>query len=93
MADDDLRDIEARMAAAIPGPWEYMQMRDGRWVVHNGDAAANVISTENEADAAFVAHACQDIKSLIEEIRVLRGYLNHVQAGDAPMLGGSIIGT
>ena len=80
MADNDLSEIEARVAATTPGTWTYLRPRhnEARWIVHNGDSSADVISTENEADAAFIAHAKQDIALLIEEVRVLRAYLNRL---------------
>lgn len=88
MADEDLAAIEARMAAALPGPWQhFFHRRDGRWIIHNGDDAANIITAESEADADFVAHAWQDIKVLIEEVRIHRAHLAQEQAGNAPTLG------
>ena len=72
-----LAEIEARCAAATPGPWGTM---DGApwnvldasgcrilWV--NRDDYRSESGKQDERDAAFLAHARQDVEELIAEVR------------------------
>lgn len=79
--DQQLDEIEARRKAATPGPWTphaetYPHLViQGPKGVHPSDAEG-VISTNlavNEAaDAAFIAHAPEDVRVLVAEVRRLR---------------------
>ena len=82
--DKDLSDIDKRLINATPGPWEYFLRREGCWVIHNNNSEADNIIAYNEADAAFIAHARQDIDILLEEVRVLRALLNQGASGNSP---------
>ena len=83
MNDAELAAIEARAAAATPGPW--VRIRDHRWAsdiyVHadaRHDVAGRPVARVNEhytpdVDAEFIAHARQDVPALLAEVRRLRG--------------------
>jgi hypothetical protein len=75
LTDDDLAAIEARCAAATPGPWKaWIEGRDHF-------AGDSIITTANddmyvspplEADLDFIAAARQDVPRLLAEVRRLR---------------------
>ena len=75
LTDQDLADIQARLNAASPGPWQsFIEGRD-----HEG--GSSFIRTQGEdieltgvtdADQDFIAHARQDLPRLLEEVRRLR---------------------
>lgn len=73
----DLDAIEARRAAATPGPWRVethaptlsrlVRSEDGTLVIDFG-----YVGNRTQADAEFVAHAPEDIRAMAAEIRALR---------------------
>ena len=63
-----IEEIKARAEAATRGPWEQARP-SGEYVV-NGDNF-NVCMTRRSKDAAFIAHARQDILNLIAEVERL----------------------
>lgn len=68
MAELNLDAIKARLAAASEGPWSWGE--DGLvWAPRLGDPVSG--STEVE-DAAFIAHAREDIPALVAEVEKLR---------------------
>ena len=80
LTDEELGAIQARCAAATPGPWTpYIEGRDhvsgsnfmmtGEGAVRGGDIA---LTGATEADYDFIAHARQDIPRLLEEVEGLR---------------------
>ena len=87
MTDEELAEIEARVAAASPGPWtSFVEGRDHQsgddfirisesdgeddmYVSRYGDSGSRPAS---HADQDFIAHARQDVPTLIAEIRRLR---------------------
>jgi hypothetical protein len=87
LSDEDLDAIEARCAAASPGPWtSYVEGRD-HWSgddfirVSEADdepdmyvsrAEAGAIRPASASDLDFIAAARQDVPSLVAEIRRLR---------------------
>ncbi|MFE9448332.1 hypothetical protein [Streptomyces sp. NPDC006739] len=84
----DLDQIEARAAAATPGPWTT----DG-WEIYQGDgnSAPDLMAWVGETcraddydgsrnDAAFIAHAREDVAAMAAEIRRLRAELDSLQA-------------
>jgi hypothetical protein len=79
----DLDAIEARAEAATPGPWTtdgweiYQGTGDGapdlmRWV---GETCRADDYDGSRADAAFIAHAREDVPAMAAEIRRLRAEL------------------
>jgi hypothetical protein len=61
--------IEQRMRAASRGPWSLVRdPENGMLLIHN--AEGRLVS--GEADAAFIAHARQDIPKLLEEVERAR---------------------
>lgn len=83
LSDDDLDVIEARCAAASPGPWTaFVEGRDhdsGDGFIQVGDVGNEpdmYVSRERRpaaaADLDFIASARQDIPALVAEIRRLR---------------------
>ena len=80
LMDAELAAIQARCAAAPPGPWTpYIEGRDhvsgssfmmtGEGAVRGGDIE---LTGATEADYDFIAHARQDIPRLLEEVEGLR---------------------
>ena len=81
MNEDELAAIEARANAATEGPWEVEPHPDQPYldkvVRHYGhltDLLAQCFHTNG--NAAFIAHARQDIPALIAEVRRLRQELS-----------------
>ncbi|WP_312146923.1 hypothetical protein [Brevundimonas sp.] len=75
MDEDDLRQIEARVDAATPGPWtSWIEGRDhtagSSFIETRGDDIELVGCSA--ADQDFIAAARSDIPALIAEIRRLR---------------------
>ena len=87
MTDEELAEIEARVAAASPGPWtSFVEGRDHQ----SGDDFIRISESDAEddmyvsrfggsgsrpastADQDFIAHARQDVPAMIAEIRRLR---------------------
>lgn len=98
LSEDDLRAIEARANAATDGPW-----RDP-WAAPDGEdefrsaGGQTIFAAEfcdgprlaiNPPDAAFIAHAREDVPRLLAEVRRLRaerdemvGVLRRIQYAD-----------
>lgn len=88
MTEDDLKAIEARAAAATPGPWipTARPEGEGSWPVFflgtscsDEDGTWNVFArnhkgtlTESGKDAKFIAAARADVPALLAEVRRLR---------------------
>lgn len=76
MTNDQLAEIEARAAKAMPGPWVHGGSQD----IHTEDEmdvadacrGGGYLCAEGLADADFIAHARTDIPLLIAELRRLR---------------------
>ncbi|MER6534346.1 hypothetical protein ABT215_11145 [Streptomyces sp900105755] len=86
----DLDSIEARKNAATPGPWGAHRDLSAVYTVQarprttrfgmetDGDIAtlaADRSDAENYANAAFIAHAREDVEQLVAEVRHLRAEL------------------
>lgn len=85
MTDTDLAAIEARLAAATPGPWEMYDSNEGTeyfpmWSVANDDyhnpredGTAFGVSIEcgEKADADLIANAPTDLRRLLDEVKRL----------------------
>jgi hypothetical protein len=73
---ENLEVIEARAAAATPGPW-VVHTSDGSWDIYEGVPATVLILSahRHEQDAMFVAHARADIPALVAEVRRLKAAL------------------
>lgn len=84
LTDERLAEIEARAQAATDGPWQAALDRPSHPSVGDITAPGNhhVVcfghdydeygSIDNVADAAFIAHARDDIPALLAEVRRLR---------------------
>lgn len=76
MSDERLEQIQARAAAATPGPWEAWDTGDPpaedearAWIVTPGSLhLATLYAGDPSANATFAAHAREDIPALLEEI-------------------------
>ena len=70
LTDEQIKEIEARAEAATPGPWEqdtpYVDVKKSEFV-RNAICVVGVCD-QNRLDAAFIAHARQDIPSLLDTI-------------------------
>lgn len=82
--DLDLAAVEARAAAATPGPWVVERCSDGRESISapEWDGGVWVAATEDYAtdyateDAEFIAHARSDVPALVAEVKRLRDALD-----------------
>lgn len=80
MSDQEIEEIQARCAAATPGPWvSYFEGRDhtsGSDFIMTGEANSRgpdiELSGASRADQDFIAHARQDIPRLLREIELLK---------------------
>jgi hypothetical protein len=71
---DELARIAARHAAASPGPWRYERHDWSPQIVHPADdrfPTAHCYGT-NPADAEFIVHAWEDVRTLLDEVARLR---------------------
>ena len=83
----DLQEIEARLEAATPGPWDFEtipETGESRVVVfsNTGDPMLDVSVAPHGVraeDAEFIAHAPKDIRALIDEVTDLRMKLEAAQ--------------
>lgn len=74
---DRLAEIEARLAAAKPGPWGYASMFEPDGVTH---IISLVFTKQNRdvaeakflSDAVFIAHAPDDVRWLVDEVKRLQ---------------------
>lgn len=64
-----LDEIEARLAAATPGPWEADAL-EGNLDAANGTRVANV-GWWSDTDADIIAHAPADLAALVEFARLI----------------------
>lgn len=94
MSDDELAAIEARAAAATPGPWWQKSHEtptgDGVelsrllcYFEDEGDPRFWTWST----DGVFVAHARTDVPALLAEVRRLRSERDELQQNISDILG------
>lgn len=85
-------EIEARLRAATPGPWEAIgfdnKARHIVWVGDDGDEEVGDIGVIRSEDAALIAHAPADLRALLDalaeraaEIKRLRGLLEERSEG------------
>lgn len=90
----DLDAIERRVAAATPGPWWTGRHIPGAvFVADDSGSPRHILSISpgtigTVADAAFTAHARQDLPALLEEVRRLRAALQDVAAVRNKFVGG-----
>ena len=76
----DLQAIEARLAAATPGPWDFdtiPETGESRVVVRSntGDSMLDVsVATHGvrAEDSEFIAHAPEDIRALLDAVKEVK---------------------
>lgn len=71
----DIDAIEARLAAAIPGPWTYIKKVGCVYVeefAKDGEGGVAEILSYHDADGEFIAHAPADIAALLAEVERLQ---------------------
>lgn len=78
MTEEQLKAIEERAKAATPGPWTPKRLRQNDWHLRGPDGIV-FAEVEDDADAAFIAHAREDIPALVEEVRRLRGVADRLR--------------
>lgn len=70
-----IEEIEARLEAATPGPWEFSLGRDWEITANGGslDYVASVSDhgDQSDHDAVFIANAPEDIAYLLAALRGL----------------------
>lgn len=95
LTDEQLAEIEARLKAATPWPWKEhgIRMETGDITVgieritvasvHNGVALGEILLNKAPnsqfANAAFIAHAPDDIAALLAEVKRLRAKIATVE--------------
>ncbi len=75
MSDLDLEAIKARAAAATPGPWERPEYGIFSFTARTEYGAAMPVVGDciyADADADFIAHAREDMDTLVAEVERLR---------------------
>lgn len=83
MTSDELRQIEARHAAASPGPWRYEPRDFTPRIVRAASGyslPAHCYGT-NPADAEFIVHAWSDVRTLLDEVERLRVAVQALETG------------
>ena len=82
----DLAAIRARCEVATPGPWRYRSWLESQWsgsthhVVETGvGLPGNVVNDASEQDAAFIAHAREDLPRLLARLEEMRGALTEIR--------------
>lgn len=85
MSDERIAEIRAREQATIPGPWFVVDDQSGtleRWI-NSEDGTLEVglgyLGNRTEDEAAFIAHARQDIPDLLNEVDRLRAMEQRVR--------------
>lgn len=80
LTPEQLSEIEKRLNAATPGPWErdcFLVTEKGyvrhpyRQICHTGQGMRRD-GAESERNANFIAHAWEDIELLLREVRRLQ---------------------
>jgi hypothetical protein len=76
-------EIEARHAAASPGPWRYERRDFAPRIVHpaSGYSLPAHSYSMNPADAVFIAHSWQDVRTLLDEVARLRIAVQSLETG------------
>ena len=72
LTDTQLNDIDSRANAATPGPWKRSEDYSDV-LAPDGSQLASYWLT---ADGEFIAHAPEDVRALLAEIRRLRAELD-----------------
>lgn len=85
----DTTEIEARLAAATPGDWEAFTdvsevWKGAEWLISStmDDGAVYLITDWGSGlrgpDAEFIAHAPEDIRALLDEVKRLQAQIDAV---------------
>ena len=91
MTDEELQAIRERAEKATPGPWEANEV--GLYVIaplaRGKESIARMPypygdTSDNQSNAAFIAHARTDIPALLAEVERLRVVERSVQFADSP---------
>jgi hypothetical protein len=69
MTEHDLAAIEARHAAAHPGPWSKGRNNNGYWLIQANVRSRTIATVLDPRDATFLMHAHADIRALIAALR------------------------
>lgn len=85
MTDDDLRAIEARLNTTTPGEWDE-KILDGDdekilfvIAMTNGAESDVICNSDYARDNTFIAHAPDDVRRLICEVRRLRARIAELE--------------
>lgn len=66
--------IEARLAAATPGPWTISHRNDNQIIRADGTLVADTWYENYESNAEFIAHAPDDMAALLAVVKAARAY-------------------
>lgn len=66
--------IEARLAAATPGPWTISHHNDNQIIRGDGTSVADTWYENYESNALFIAHAPDDMAALLAVAKVAMDY-------------------
>jgi len=85
MTEEQLREIEARAAAATKGPWKRGLRRDGSiWVSMGDPMSGEHFQADWDfglANSTFTAHAREDVPALVAEVRRLQEFTTEITEG------------
>lgn len=79
----NLEEIEARLAAATPGPWAWASAPAEGSSETPAEYLANALTGAGphaSFDAEFIAHAPEDIRALLAEVKRLQAQIDAVKA-------------
>lgn len=79
LSEDDIRQIKLRSEHATPGPWKsYIEGREemsgSDFIMTGGEDI--YLTGATKADQDFIAHARQDVPTLLAEVERLRSLLD-----------------
>lgn len=93
MTEEQLREIEARAAAATKGPWfeqyEYDGQRtvamirsvDRTFCINKANHVEGLPHQQTLANGMFIAHAREDVPALVAEVRRLQEFTTEITEG------------
>jgi len=78
LTNEELVAISERAEKASPGPWQVASTTDGEYIL-DCDEWVVAATFERREDAYFVAHAREDIPSLLDHIAELEAVINVIR--------------
>ncbi len=73
----DLEQIKARLAAATPGPWEWDDADEPRWLMTSDEDIVGDCDVRGDGNAALIANAPADLAACVGRIETLERLAGH----------------